>query len=331
MNDPSFLEEPLLANIDNQLAAAVANLPNVSHEDLDSITRQKLILDATSGFDVADLVTTQCYLHGEIAVKGKESNRVGNSTLGTAGVESSRIPTEEQVYEYFTEQRREYVTTALEQDTLEWLERYYANEEICFQDVYLAKLPVYRALSRLRESSIERNSDTLPDDLAQTIREHTSNLKQQLLRYPLFRDTPPYVTEFEKAATPVVEWIDDGEWQKETSEISQLYDLFDSLYKFFYRGTWQACAQLISYHTVSGPSEQETRERRKRELKRQNATFRERLYRLQREADSVGLSVSCDTNRLPELKPAEMDNADILDSSAVEPISDDDPVFELID
>lgn len=331
MNSPSFLEEPLLAKIDNQLAKAVRDLSGVSHDDLDSITRQKLILDATDGLEVRDLVTTQCYLHGRVAVKGKESNRAGSSTLGTAGVTNSRIPTAEQVYDYFTEEREEYVRNALEQDTLDWLEEYYHKGEIRFQDVYLAGFPIYRVLSRIREASIERDPEILPENADEIVSSNTSELKQAILRYPAFKDIPPYVTEFGNAVQPLLRWIAQEEWQDEFDDIAELYYLFDSLYKVFYRGTWQACAQIMSYHTVSGPSEAETRDRREREMKIQRVTFREKLYSLQSDAESIDVSVSCEVDRLPELEPYEMREEDVLDSSAVEPISNEDPVFELFE
>lgn len=331
MNSPSFLEEPLLAKIDNQLAKAVRDLSGVSHDDLDPITRQKLILDATGGLDVRDLITTQCYLHGEVAVKGKESNRVGSSTLGTAGVTNSRIPTKEQVYDYFTEDREEYVRNALEQDTLNWLDEYYREENIRFQDVYLAGFPIYRVLSRIREASLERNPEILPGNAEDTVNSNTSDLKQALLRYPVFKDIPPYVTEFDKAVRPLLRWIDEGQWQEESNDISELYYLFDSLHKLFYRGTWQACAQIMSYTTVSGPSAEETRDRRERELQIQHVTFREKLYQLQSDIESLDISVACDTERLPELEPYEMNEEEILDPSVVESISDEDPAFELLE
>jgi hypothetical protein len=321
----------LLAKIDNQLAKAVRDLSGVSHDDLDSITRQKLILDATDGLSVRDLVTTQCYLHGEVAVKGKENNRVGSSTLGTAGVTKSRIPTKDQVYDYFTEEREEYVENALEQDTLDWLEEYYQKGDIHFRDVYLAGFPIYRVLSRVREASLERNPEILPEGTEDTVRSNTSDLKQALLRYPGFKDIPPYVTEFNEAVCPLLRWIDEGQWQKESDDISELYHLFDSLHELFYRGTWQASAQIMSYQTVSGPSAEKTRDRRKRELQMQHTTFREKLYRLQNDTESFDVSVTCDAERLPELKPYEMNEEEILEPSAVESISDEDPAFELFE
>lgn len=331
MNSPSFLEEPLLAKIDNQLAKAVTELSGVSHDDLDPITRQKLILDATDGLDVRDLVTTQCYLHGRVAVKGKESNRVGSSTLGTAGVTNSRIPTKEQVYDYFTGERKEYVKSALDQDTLEWLGDYYREENIPFRDVYLAGFPIYRILRRIREASLERNPTVLPENAEETVATHTSDLKQALLRYPAFKDVPPYVTEFGEAVRPLVEWINQERWREKSNDISELYHMSDSLHELFYRGTWQACAQIMSYQTVSGPSAAETRDRRKRELQVQHVTFREKLYQLQSDTESFGVSVTCDVERIPELEPYEMNEEDILETSAVEPVSDEDPAFELLE
>lgn len=331
MNSPSFLEEPLLAKIDNQLAKAVAELSGASHDDLDPITRQKLILDATDGLDVRDLVTTQCYLHGKVAVKGKESNRVGSSTLGTAGVADSRIPTKKQAYNYFTEDRKKHVKKALEQDTLNWLENYYREEDIRFQDVYLAGFPIYRVLRRIREASLERDPEILPENAENTVVSHASELKQALLRYPVFKDIPPYVTEFEEAVRSLIRWIDEEQWQERFDDISKCYHLFDSLHELFYRGTWQACAQIMSYQTVSGPSAEETRDRRERELQIQHVTFREKLYQLESDTESLDIPVTCDVKRIPELEPYEMNEEDILETSAVEPVSDEDPAFELLE
>lgn len=331
MEGPSFLEEPLLGTIDGQLAEATTALEGVSNEDLDSITRQKLILDAVYAFDVADHVTTQYYLHGDVAVKGKAANRSVNATLELPNRVDTDLPTADQIYAYFTDDRREYVTDALETETFDWLRAYYERrDEFPFRDVYLAGLPIYRTLHDIRTATIERNNDLLPTEPARTVTENCRTLKRALVRYPIFRDVPPYVTEFETAVTPALQWLDSDGRTAINDEPDAYYHFVDRLYQLFYEGVWKAVGQHMSYHTVSGPAEVSTRDRREREMRQQRTEFRMIFNRFEIESDTPGVECEANLDRLPQLEPIDHPPEPEIPEADLEAISRDDPAFSLL-
>lgn len=330
MNGPSFLEEPLLGTIDSQLSEAVSDLDDVSNDELDSITRQKLILDVVYGFGVENHVTTQYYLHGDVAVKGKSTNRSGNSTLQPPRNLKSDVPTADEIYQYFTEDRSEYVTQAINEDTFEWLEDYYSDkEDFPFQDVYLAGLPIYATLHNIRSAIVEQNPNLIPEEPATVVSEQSRKLKRALNRYPIFREIPPYVTEFNSAALPATEWVETATWEG-PEDYANHYDFVDYLYKFFYEGVWKAVGQQMSYNTVEGPSAETTRNRRKREIKTQRHEFKHFYNRLEMESDHLETDINIDTERLPDLEVIEHDPNPAISEEEIKEIPRDDPAFSIL-
>jgi hypothetical protein len=330
MEGPSFLEEPLLGTIDSQLSGALADIDGVSNEDLDSITRQKLILDAVQELGVEEHVTTQYYLHGDVAVKGKESNRSGNSTLQLPQELDSEIPSAEQIYSHFTEDRVEYVKEALETDTFDWLENYYKQQsEFHFGDVYLSGLPIYSTLHTLKSAAMEQNPNLVPTDMERIVSDHSRELKRSLARYPIFQDIPPYVTEFETAVSPALEWIESQMW--EPNDLAKFYDLFDYLYKLFYEGVWKAVGQQMSYNTVKGPSVQDTVDRRVQEMKSQKLEFEVKIDRLQMASDTAGVDIIADVERLPDIEPVDVGPTPSIPEEELAEVPEDDPAFSLLD
>ncbi len=331
MDGPSFLEEPLLGTIDSQLSEAVADLDNVSNEELDPITRQKLILDAVHELGVGNHVTTQYYLHGDVAVKGKESNRSGKATLQLPRGLNSDIPSADRIYSHFVEDRREYVTRALKTETFEWLREYYeGQDDFPFRDVYLSGLPIYSSLHNIRSAVIEQNPNLMPVTPKRTISEHSPTLKRSLTRYPIFQDILPYVTEFEKASGPALEWIESKDWGCLNENILEYYDFVDFLYQLFYEGVWKAIGQQMSYNTVEGPSAPSTRDRREREMKDQNFEFQLKFDRLEMESDTPGVAIDADVDRLPDLEPVELGAEPVISESDLEEVPQDDPAFSLL-
>jgi len=328
MNGPSFLEEPLFGTIDTQLTDAVDELPNVSKDDLDPITRQKLRLDVIEGLDAAEFVTTQYYLHGKVAPKGKESNRSGNADLDLPGGLDTDIPSDEDIFAYLTNERRDYVVEAINTDTFDWLENHYESDEnYQFRDVYLAALPIYRDLHRFRSAAIEQNPNIVPTDIEQTVTERGYALKRALNRYVIFQDIPAYITEFQHSVTPALYWIDSLDWDKQ--ELSKNYEFTDRLYKLFYEGVWKTCGQQMSYNTVEGPSAEDTVDRRKREISQQRTTFELMFDRLEMETDELEFDISADTERLPELEPINADPEPQL-TETLDAVPRDDPAFDTL-
>ena len=333
MKDMEFLEEPLLGTIDSQLSEAVAEIPRVSNQELDPITRQKLILDAVRGLDVENHVTTQYYLHGDIAVKGKGSNRSSSATLKLPLDLDSELPTTDEVNTYFTKDRRDYVIKAIETETFEWIESYYQRQDrFAFRDVYLSGLPVYSALHDLRSAVVERNTELLPDDLRKTVSEHSRSLKRSLTRYPIFQDVPAYVTEFKNAVDPALEYIDSLELDSDlgNAEENLEYDFVNGIYQLFYEGVWKAVGQQMSYNTVEGPSAQKTRNRREEEINSQKAIFHKELGELKMNSDTQGIEISADVDRLPDLEAIDFDSDPAIAENELEEIPTEDPVFSIL-
>jgi hypothetical protein len=313
------------------LSEAVADLDGVSNEDLDSITRQKLILDAVYGLGVDDHVTTQYYLHGDVAVKGKARNRSGNATLRLPRHLGSDLPTAERMYSYFTDDRDEYVISAIETDTFEWLRDYYERrDDVPFRDVYLAGLPIYSTLHRIRSAAIERNPELVPERPTEAVVTRDATLKRALSRYPIFQDVLPYVTEFETAARPVLEWIESTDWESPTADFAA-YDLVDHLYRLFYEGVWKAVGQQMSFNTVDGPSAPSTRDRRRREIAGQKSVFKLELDRLRMESNALDVAVEADVGRLPDLGPVDVGPDPVVPEGDVEAVPSDDPAFSVLD
>jgi hypothetical protein len=332
MSSPSFLEEPLLGTIDRQVPRAVATLDGVSHEDLDSITRQKLILDAVRAFDLEENVTTQWYLHGDVAVKGKASNRTGSAVLEVPDATGSDIPSSEDVYHYFTEQRDEYVREALRTETFDWLETYYTEtERLPFATVYRSGLQIYATLHRLRRAVIEQNPALIPEDIERTVAEGCEELKRSLVGYYIFRDVPPYVATFQTATEPLLRWVDSVTWSDADEELSSHYDITNYLYELFYDGVWKACGQQMSYNTVTGPSADDTRARREREAREQKNRFRVRIDQLDLASDGIDVTVSANVDQLPDLEALDGDTEPTVPREELNPIPDDDPVYDLFD
>ncbi|MEZ3142498.1 hypothetical protein [Halobaculum sp. MBLA0143] len=331
MSEPSFLEDPLLSTVDSEVQRAATEIEGVSTANLDPITRQKLILYTVRQFGVEAYVTTQWYLHGDVAVKGKADNRAGNATLDLPTGVDSDIPTQDEIFDELTGDSREYVHEALSAETFEWLGDYYRERSIPFEDVYRAALPLYAALHRTRDAAMGAGGE-VPDDLSTTVETSCGALKRALSRYALFDGIQPYVTEFARAAEPFVGWIERHEWDNSPVEH---YDEFDRLYELFYDGVWRGCGQRMSYVTVEGPSADDTKARRRREASGQRELFEAKLGQFQMAVDGLGVAVEATTDRLPNL---EFD--DYVEEAGVEPdilageqrsVPDDDPLFEVVE
>ncbi len=333
MNGPSFLEEPLLSTIDGELPRVAAELGGVSPADLDPITRQKLILYTVREFDLDGYVTTQCYLHGDVAVKGKSENRSGNATLELPSGVGTDIPTSEEILERLTGSSREYVQEALSTETFDWLDSYYREQRIPFEQVYLAALPVYANLHRTRDAAMGQDSGSIPENITTVVTESCTELKRVTSRYALFDGIQPYVTEFCRAAEPFLEWIEKQDWDSNTPV--EHYEEFDTLYELFYDGVWRGCGQRMSYATVEGPSAESTKNRRKREARSQREEFRVKFDRFQMELDGLDVNVEADLDRLPDLDfdeyVLEADTEPDITPSDQQEVPEDDPLFETLE
>lgn len=329
MNGPSFLEEPLLSTIDAELPRVAAKLEGVSPDDLDPITKQKLILHTVREFGLEHYVTTQCYLHGDVAVKGKSENRSGNAKLELPTSVDTDIPTSEEIVEQLIGPSSAYIQDALSTETFDWLESYYKEEDIPFESVYLAALPVYANLHRTRDAAMGQTSGSIPENITTVVAESCTELKRVTSRYALFDGIQPYVTEFHRAAEPFLQWIENQDWDSNTPP--DYYEEFHRLYELFYDGVWRGCGQRMSYVTVEGPSADSTRDRREREANNQPEAFRTKLRRFQMELDSLGVAAEADVDRLPDLDfdeyVFEAGTDPDISASDRKRVSEDDPLF----
>lgn len=333
MSGPSFLEEPLLSTIDSELPKVATELGGVSTADLDPITRQKLILYTVREFDAEDYVTTQCYLHGDVAVKGKSDNRSGNATLELPTSVDTAIPTSNEVVEELTGPSSDYVEEALSAETFDWLGSYYTEQSIPFEEIYISALPVYANLHRTRDAAMGQDSGSIPEDIATVVTESCTELKQLTSRYALFDGVQPYITEFQRAAEPFLGWIERQDWS--SNDPVEHYDKFHKLYELFYDGVWRSCGQRMSYVTVEGPSADSTKNRREREAQNQREKFRTKFARFQMELDSLDVVVEADVERLPDLDfdeyVTEAGTEPSISSSERQSVPEDDPLFEVIE
>lgn len=318
------IEQGLLELFRRELHHAVDDTVGSPDDELDPIRTQKLVLSGVRAFELEDYVTIQWYLDGDM-LPHLPSEGDDVAIVTNAGVEDGPFPDRDEVYTFYTDRLEDSIPTSetlsevLEPDAFDWLEDYYEAREVPFSDVYQTNLEIYL---RLREFENYLNpdhprdelaGDVTPSTMAAAISDATTRMKQTLIEYPLFQNTPPYVTEFDRIAKQILTRISED---IDTSDSKEDYQVLVShLGRFYYKAIWQPIADRIGYYTVSAPTEDKadrTREFRTRNLQSAQATFFDELQKLRNQAREFDIRFETRSERLPRFSPEQQGLEDIL-------------------
>lgn len=322
MNESS-VEKGILEAFRRGLKQAVSEAEGVDWNDVDSIKEHKLLLMGIRYFpDIADHVTIQWYLDGDMLPNLEDQS---GPIQTNAGVSDGPIPEVEEIEEFYAEKMGEELKEILEADTFQWLKAYYEQQDVPFKQVYLANMDIHlHLLQCARFCDPEYPNATLPDDLTSPIQEASLELKKELIKYPLFRNLPPFVTEFERVAVQVLTWLENQDLEN-TDDCAEYTELIKHLDSFYYNGVWRPISNRLGYYTVDGPSEDDNRGDHIKNLKGARLNFLSRSSKFQRHADDYGLQVGIRAERIPKLRPEERNFQEILEwepeDDTVEPVT----------
>lgn len=299
------------------LNRAISDTESADESDLDSIKKHKLILMGIRHFGLEEHVTIQWYLDGDMLPKLEESQTGVIQT--NAGVESGPFPDLDEISHYYQEELDESteanqsLDNILSQETFQWLKSYYEERDIPFKNVYLANMKIHLHIMHcVWFCDSEHSRSELPDDLTTTVSDAAMDMKRELVQYPLFRNLPPFVTEFARIATRVFNWFE----KQDLDDTSGYARLFRELDRFYYWAVWKPIANRIGYYTVDGSTDEETREEREdhlEDLKTVRQNFLRRLNDLREELIEHDILIDPRVERLPNLKPEERNFEEILE------------------
>lgn len=326
-----YLEDNILETVEQGLIEAVSESDKVSVEEIHEypVTRHKVLLSAVRGLGLEDLVTIQWYLDGDVAVFADQNS--SNTITTGAGVEGGKIPSIEDVVEFYESGEGLTVEDIVEEDMFDFLRDYYTSRnDMPFKEIYLYNIEIGQHLQQCARAASQNDSELLPDSLIEPVVEASTNLRQEMLRYPLFRGAPQYITQYEQIAREVLSFAEDNK-EKIGEEGSEFDYLFNHLNTFYYKAPWQAIADLISYHTVEGPRENQVKNRRKGELAVQNIQFRLKYDDLLGTLRDFDIEIDTEIEELPELEPYDMEEEEILDKKERKPEIKDDELFSALE
>jgi hypothetical protein len=307
----SSVEKGILETFRRGLKNAVSEADGVSWNDVDSIKQHKLLLIGVRNFsDVTDLVTIQWYLDGDMLPNLDEDF---GPIQTNAGVSEGPIPDVNEVKRFYLEEIEQPLEDILGADTFLWLKTYYEQRDVPFKQVYLANMDIHLHLMQCAQfCNSEHPNTTLPDDLVSPIEEATVELKQELIKYPLFRNLPPFVTEFERVAAQTLIWLREQNLEN-SNNCTMFLKIIKHLDSLYYNGVWRPIANRIGYYTVQGPSEDMSRENHIADLKRARQNFLKFSTQFRNQASNHGLNVQVRTERIPGLRPEERNFRELLD------------------
>ena len=307
------IEEQLLTKFRRSLKKAIDQSDGVQWADVDDRIEQKLMLRAIRHFDLDHHVTIQWFKDGDVLT---ELDSLDSEVILTnAGVDEGPIPPEGEIVSYYTSGMQEWDLEDVinTDDRGEWLMQYYESTDMRFEEIYLIEMEIHLYLKRCRKACLDNVSDDLFEgDITEPLANSANELKRELIRYPLFRNVPPYVTEFERIAIDVLSQIQDNVEETE-KEYAYYIDVFSQLNKFFYNTVWEIIANRIGFYTAEGPSEEVVRAYRKGTLLVAHETFISEFDKLKDVCNQREISISAETGRLPELDPEEDQIESLLD------------------
>ncbi len=310
MSEPS-LERGILQAFRRGLKNAVNEAEGVGWDDIDSIKQHKLLLMGVRNFpDVSDHVTIQWYLDGDMLPNLEEQS---GPIQTNAGIEDGPIPQVEAIKQFYTEEMDEPIEEILTAETFSWLKRYYEQQEAPFKQTYLANMDIHLHITQCAQVCDPDHPDaSLPEDLISPVQEASTALKREMIKYPLFRNLPPLVTEFERVSTQVLSWLEEQD-AADIENCTEYMELLKHLDSFYYNGVWRPISHRIGYYTLRGPTKDDEREDHIADLKRARQNFLKLSTQFRSRANSHGISIDVRTDRIPTLRPEERDFQEILE------------------
>lgn len=307
----STVEKGIIEAFRRGLENSVSEAEGVDWDDIDSIKQHKLLLMGIRNFPgVSDDVTIQWYLDGDMLPNLTEES---GPIQTNAGVSDGPIPEVKEIEEFYEEEMEESLEEILETETFQWLKAYYERREVPFKQAYLANMDIHLHLSQCARFCDSEYPDTeLPNDLISPIEETSKDLKQELISYPLFRNLPPFVTEFERVAVQTLEWLEEQDLKnpEERAEFTKLIKHLDS---FYYNGVWRPISNRIGYYTIRGPTTDDEREDHIDNLKNARRNFLKLSTEFRNRANDHGLHIEVRTERIPNLRPQERNFQELLE------------------
>ncbi|ADE05266.1 hypothetical protein JK354_18600 [Haloferax volcanii] len=306
----SNVEKGILEAFRRGLKRAVSDAQGVNWNGVDSIKEHKLLLMGIRNFpEVQDHVTIQWYLDGDMLPHLDDQP---GPIQTNAGVSSGPIPEVDEIKEFYAEEMVEPLEDILTADTFYWLKTYYENREVPFKQAYLANMDILLHITQCaRFCDLEYPNTTLPEDLVSPIEEASIDLKRELIKYPLFRNLPPFVTEFTRVATQVMTWLEEQDLEN-PDDRAEYTTLLNHLGSFYYKGVWRPISNRIGYYTIHGPAEEDDREFHITNLKRARQNFLKLSNQFRSRANDYGLRVEIRNERIPKLRPEERNFQELL-------------------
>lgn len=308
------LEAQILCKFERAFDKAVDEHEYIAQEDVDEIGRQKLLLNAIRHFDLDHLVTTSWYKDGDVLTE--LDNYQSEVTATNAGVEDGPIPEMGDIIEYFHDDESGLSLAGVFDidDRKEWLRGYYEGHgKLPFESIYITGLKIHLHIRNISKACLQNDGVYLPDRLVSPVTNATDDLKSEMNREPLFRNIPPYVTEFERVAETILSAF---ESRYQEDDLRDWVGVFDQLNKFYFNTTWEAIAARIAFYKADGPSETRSRMYRKGTLNVARQNFSAEFDQLQDECRSVGVELEAQTDRVPDLEKELGSTDDFLEMTA---------------
>lgn len=347
MSLPS-LEVRIIATFKRGLKKAVNEYNGRSWSDVDSITEQKLLLMGIRDYGLNDEVTIQWYADGDMLPE-LDNGIDDPEHLAITDDDDGPYPTVKEISNYYNPEkngppedtdREETMPEIIRADTFDWLREYYERRRGPFQELYLTNLDIHlHNYQCVQACDLEQKTD-FPEELVRPVATATGELKRELLRYQIFSGLEPYVTEYSRVATTVMEWCEEnGVPDLDRQERTDYKRLFSHLNTFYYQGLWKQITRLVAVYTIDGPQAYFERAADWGRIDRTREKFIDVFGKFQATADEYGIDVNIREDRLPEvwIKKEGISKEEFVDwnmekslsETEMLPISDDDPVADL--
>ena len=341
-------EVRLIATFKQGLKKAVDEIDGYSWDDVDSITEQKLLLMAIRDHELEDEVTIQWYADGDMLPKLDDG--IDNPETIAIHDQGGEYPPVNQVEEYYTSTESDSANLptgaslkeAIDADTFDWLRQYYEERDGPFQELYLCNIDIHLHLYQCAKAcDPESGVEEFPDDLVQQLDERATDMKQELLRFQIFRGLETYVSEFtDVAETVLTECADRGINEMEPEERSEYKVLLQHLDTLYYEGLWKQITRLIAVHTIEGPNDYFVGAANWGLIKETKEKFVDEFERFKKTAADDDIEVDIDEEWLPEIwilresiereEFLDWDRDQALPREVVSPVPDDDPMHDLV-
>lgn len=333
------VETRLISTFKKGLEEAVAESGSLSWEsDVDSIQEQKLLLMAIREMGLEDQVTIEWYADGDMLPKLDEADNPSVLAIASDDGEDGTYPTVSQVKQYFLEEADPSLESILGQDTFEWLKDYYAEHDTPFEELYLANMQIHlHNLQCAKVCNPAEEEQEFPDEFVEPISAGVRKMKAELVRYPLFYNLPPYVTEYGRVAERVMEWCEEIDIDNQ-DDVTEYETLFNHLNRFYYQAVWKLITARIAVYTIEGPNDHWERLDIWNNLDRGRDVFISEFNKFKETANEFDISVDIRRDRLPDAYVEEWELQDVLEwdeseslsSEKIRSPSDEDPVANLV-